>query len=291
MSRKTYFCCVIQILNFLSKHQFLNVIVCLAFFLLVTLPHEFVGVSVAAVFKGVSRKTYDLTILCLGLLILLLFISVFYRQIRKLQNPFIPISFFSLCIILMIVSLHSLIIVNIEIIHFIQYALMAVLIFPLLKNFLSTLIFVTLLGSIDEAYQYYFLSPDRTNYYDFNDVILNLLGAAIGLIFLRSHRGIASILRVDRYKIHTKAWLSYTFFIGISTMLIWQKKTVQTIIDRLGLDLDWETYGAILIRKPTTSFWTEIPPKILYHVVQPIEGVIIVSILLITFGFIYYKAE
>ncbi len=280
-----------QILNFLGKQQLLNVFACIAFYLLVTLPHEFVGVSISAIFKGVSRKSYDFTILCLGLLILFVFVGILFFQIRKLRNPKIPLAFLSLCLILMIVSLNSLIIVNIEIIHFIQYALMAILIFPLLNNFFSTLLVVTLLGSIDEAYQYYFLSPERTNYYDFNDVILNLLGAAIGLIFLRSHKGIASKLRADRNSTHRKAWISYVFFLIIVSLLIGQKSAIQSIINKLGFDLDWETYGSVLIRKSTTSFWTEIPPKILYHIVQPVEGVVIVSILLFTFSFLYYKAE
>jgi len=280
-----------QILNFLSKHSLLNVFVCLGFFLLVTLPHEFVGVSIAAIFKGVSRKSYDLTILCLGLLILLIFIGILISQIWKLTNPKIPIAFFCLCLTLMITSLHSLIIINIEIIHFIQYALMAILIFPLFKNFFSTLLFVTLLGSIDEAYQYYFLSPERTNYYDFNDVILNLLGAAMGLIFLRSHRGIRTMLQADREHIHRITWLSYALIVCLVSIMIWKKSFVQTIINKIGLNLNWENYGSELIRKPTTSFWTEIPPKIIYHVIQPIEGVVIISFLLFTFSFLYYKAE
>lgn len=279
------------ILNFLDKRPLLNVFAGITFFLLVTLPHEYIGVSIAAIFQGVSRKSYDFTILCLGLLILLIFVGILIRQLKKLNKPKIPIAFLSLCLILMGASLHTLIIVNIEIIHFIQYALMAILVFPLFKNFLSTLLFVTLLGSIDEAYQYYFLSPERTNYYDFNDVILNLLGATIGLIFLRSHSGIAALLRADRKAIHIKAWISYALFISLGAILIWQKSSVQNLINNIGFDLDWETYGSVLIRKPTTSFWTEIPPKILYHVVQPIEGLVIISILLFTFSFLYYKAE
>lgn len=198
--------------------------------------------------------------------------------------------FFVFCLLSMFVSLNMLIIVNIEIIHFIQYAFLAILLFPLSKKFFATIVLVTFLGAIDEAYQYYFLSPDRTNYYDFNDVILNLLGAAMGMIFLRSHIGINTLLN-DSAQSFKKIWFYYFFSCSVMTLLIWQKDLVQRFFNAINLDLDWAEFGAILIRIPTTSFWTEIPPKILYHAVQPFEGFIIVTILLFIFSFLYKYAE
>ncbi len=282
---------MIKILTHLSNNKLFNIVIVFLFFLLVSLPHEFVGVNIAALFKGVPRSQYDLTILVIGMMILGGFTFALVRQARLLKEPKYPIFYFLFCLLMMIVSLNILIIVNIEIIHFIQYAVMAILLFPLCKNFLSTLALVTLLGAIDEAYQYYFLSPERTNYYDFNDVILNLLGGAMGLIFLRFHRDIATLIYPDRQSIHKKTWIKYFVFICTGFLLIWQKVPFQKLLDTLGLPFDWAEYGARLIRKPTTGFWTEIPPKIIYHVVQPIEGVLIVSLLLLTFSFLYKGAE
>lgn len=282
---------MIRILQYLSDNRLFNILICIGFYLLVTLPHELVGVSVASVFKGVSRKNYDLTILCIGVALLFGFGFLLFKQLRKLEKPIIPLAFFILCIGLMMESLYMLIIVNIEIIHFIQYAVLAILLFPLCKHFLSTLALVTFLGAIDEAYQYYYLSPQRTNYYDFNDVILNLIGAAIGLTFLRSHKGISNFLMESGRKLNAKVWIYFTAFISFFTVLIWQHSKVQFLLDSIGLSIDWTNFWSVLIRIPTTGFWTEIPPKVIYHVVQPLEGIIVICILFLIFGNLNYKAE
>ncbi len=281
---------MIKILQFLSKRKAINIVLGIIVYLLVTLPHELVGVTIAGIFKGVPRSQYDLTILGISVIILISFAIYLFIQIKKLDKPIYPFAFFMFCLACMVVSLHMLIIVNIEIIHFIQYALLAILLFPLTKNFFTTIVLVAFLGTVDEAYQYYYLSPERTNYYDFNDVILNLLGAAMGMIFLRSHSGINTILTYYT-RAFKKAWIYYFSFCCIMALLIWQNNLIQKFLNLIGLDLDWAGFGAVLIRIPTVSFWTEIPPKILYHVVQPFEGFVIVTILFFIFSFLHKHAE
>lgn len=281
---------MIKFINFLSRRRIQNLTFVVLVYLLVTLPHELVGVTITGIFKGVPRAQYDLTILCIGGVVLLTFASYLFLQLRKLEKLKIPLVFFIFCLTAMIVSLKVIIIVNIEIIHFIQYALLGILLFPLIKNYFATIAMITLLGAIDEAYQYYYLSPQRTNYYDFNDVILNLLGGAMGMIFLRSHISIRQFLS-PRESAHRRTWIYYSMIIAMMSLLIWQKNIIQDGIDMIGLPLDWADFGAVLIRKPTTSFWTEIPPKILYHVVQPFEGICLVTILLFIFSYIYKESE
>ena len=282
---------MVNFLTYLSKHILLNLLICIVFYMLVTLPHEFVGVSIAALFKGVSRAQYDLTIFILALLLFAIFTYNFIKAIRQLDRPAFPFAFFVFCFSAMIASLNMIIIVNIEIIHFIQYAVLACILFPLFKSFFPTLLATVILGAIDEAYQYYYLSPERTNYYDFNDVILNLLGGAMGLIYLRALSGIKLLLRSNLRSVHFTSWIVYFSIISIMFLLIIKKNLVQDIIHSLGLSLNWSTFGSVLVRKPTNGFWTEIPPKIIYHVVQPLEGVIIVTILLAIFSFLYKYTE
>lgn len=281
---------MIKFLHFLSQRKALNLTLGIIVYLLVTLPHEIVGITIAGIFKGVPRSQYDLTILIFSLIILLFFGIYLFLQINRLDKPRYPVAFFTLCLLCIAVSFNMLIIVNIEIIHFIQYCFLAILLFPLSKNLFTTIVLVTFLGAIDEAYQYYFLSPERTNYYDFNDVILNLLGAVMGMIFLRSHKGIRALL-LDSISTFKKTWTRYFGMVLLLTLVVWQKDLVQKGINTVNLDLDWTGYGAILIRKHTTSFWTEIPPQILYHVVQPIEGLLIITTLLFIFSFLYKHAE
>lgn len=46
----------------------------------------------------------------------------------------------------------------------------------------SVLFWTTLLGVLDELFQYLYLTVDYSDYFDFNDVLLNLLGAAAGVL-------------------------------------------------------------------------------------------------------------
>lgn len=73
---------------------------------------------------------------------------------------------------------------TIESIHYPQYALLAFLLgrggVPAETTWLSA----TALGGIDELYQYLFLPRGRPTYLDWNDIVLNAIGAAFGIVAL-----------------------------------------------------------------------------------------------------------
>jgi VanZ family protein len=82
---------------------------------------------------------------------------------------------------------HTLLIVNhVEVIHFAQYGAIGALLALGLRNPTAALIAGTALGIIDEGWQYYVLYadfPDRSKLYlDGNDMVLNLVGTALGVI-------------------------------------------------------------------------------------------------------------
>ena len=76
-----------------------------------------------------------------------------------------------------------------EFAHFPQYALLAVLVARVLdpgRRFGPAgrvLFWTTLLGMVDEVQQYLWLTPTHGDYLDFNDFLVNLLGAAAGVMF------------------------------------------------------------------------------------------------------------
>jgi hypothetical protein len=78
----------------------------------------------------------------------------------------------------------SLLVASVENIHYPQYALLAVLLgragFAAEASWLAA----TGLGVIDELYQYLFLPRGRPTYLDWNDMVLNGLGAAFGTVAL-----------------------------------------------------------------------------------------------------------
>jgi hypothetical protein len=81
-----------------------------------------------------------------------------------------------------------LMVANIENIHYPQYALM---VFMLWRGGLSveaSFLGATVLGALDEGYQFLFLPYGRPTYFDWNDIVLNALGAAFGVLLIQPYR-------------------------------------------------------------------------------------------------------
>lgn len=72
-----------------------------------------------------------------------------------------------------------------EAIHFIQYAFLAIPVFALTLRPSQTVFWAALMGALNEAYQYFVLYPDnREVYFDFDDIVLNLIRAGIGVVMI-----------------------------------------------------------------------------------------------------------
>jgi hypothetical protein len=80
---------------------------------------------------------------------------------------------------------HRLIVVNaVESVHYPQYALIVLLLAPAVGNLEIAWIGATILGAIDEGYQARFLPRGAPDYFDWNDVVLNAIGAAVGVVIV-----------------------------------------------------------------------------------------------------------
>jgi len=69
----------------------------------------------------------------------------------------------------------------IEDVHYPQYALMAVTLAPALPTLEAAWLGATGLGAVDELYQFLELPRGTPSYFDWNDVVLNAIGAAFGI--------------------------------------------------------------------------------------------------------------
>ena len=85
-------------------------------------------------------------------------------------------------ITLAVLAHYLLFVSNIEAVHYPQYAILAIMIYALTGGETVSVVLATLLGAIDEANQYFILYAGRSDLYmDYNDIILNLLGAVFGI--------------------------------------------------------------------------------------------------------------
>jgi len=262
-------------INWLYKHRFINFWGLFFYFLLVVLPHEQVGLLVNKIFGGLERSSYDLIIAILSITILGLSLFYFLKKILKHPNRNLIGFYLISTIILAVCCFKILFVVNIEFVHFVQYAVFAILCFPLTLNYTHTLIWATLAGAFDEAYQYFYLSPHRTDYYDFNDVIINLIGAAFGLIVIK-------IITPAFIKFKWKTFCqSHLFYCLINIGLLIAMAFASNLLGLYPTDNEAQY---LLVKEMPTQFWSTVYPQIIYHILLPAEGLILI------FGlFIFYS--
>jgi hypothetical protein len=182
----------------------------------------------------------------------------------------------------MFLSMFTMMVVNMEAIHFIQYGILAALIFPLVRRFSDALTGAFLLGLLDELYQYIYINPDF-KYYDFNDLILNMLGAGAGLIV------VAMASSVKPFK--PRKWYRSSSFGLIFTMIL------LGIVFSIGLPATffpvppdeqvWHWFSIYRENLPD-QFWTPLYEGRKYHIFSPWEGIATLSLLTVFYSGIDY---
>jgi len=171
-------------------------------------------------------------------------------------------------------SYNTLLVANLESIHYPQYALLAVPVFALTTSFGQTVLAITLLGAVDEAYQFFVL--ENWKYFDFNDIILNLVGGGIGvlLVFTFSTRRPAARTR--------RLWRLVRSPLFLATFLVVAAGFLLYLLGLLKLYPGPDAAGAwIVLSKVASSdaFWITLPWGRKYHVLTPIEGLVLAGVL------------
>lgn len=269
-----------KLINYLENNRVLNWILIVLYYALAVLPHEEVGVWIAKnIMKPLGRDMYNhrmfmIAAMGIGLYALVVLWNVFRKE-KSVQ--WTPLIYLLVNIGLALASWYFLFVFNVEAIHFLQYMLLAILMFPIFRRYGETLFWCTIMGAVDEAYQYFILSPNRTNYYDFNDIILDLIGAAFGLILIRSFR---PVLR-NAAKWYKSSILYCSVLLTVLIGVLYGLGALRFYPDEAFPDA-W-----LLVKKVPEGFWTELKP-VIFHIVEPLEGMLIVVGLLVGFSFLKY---
>ena len=269
-----------NLIGWLHKNRWQNIAVASVYFLLVVLPHEIVGRFIMNdLLSGFSRSRLNSTVLVISLLAFSTFLFFLLRNLIRGDQKGIKLIYLFITLGFMILVYKYLFVLATESAHFPQYALLAIILFPLTLNYSATLFWATLLGAIDEAYQYFYLNPTATGYFDFNDVITDLLGAVLGLLLLWSF-GI-------KEKIQTVPWYKRrTIQTGLGILLV---GGILNLFQVISIYPNGESSKAIitLMNNAPKSFWSYDKVGDLYfHVVHPIEGILIISALFGIYSFL-----
>lgn len=269
---------MLKFIDWFGKNRFWNICIVIIYYLLVVLPHEEVGQFLDRTLDGpLGRTKYNQLVLFLGILGSIGYLILVGFGIKNHPKRLKTVLFYLIFTFLFIfVAIKILMVVNIEMIHFVQYGFLTLLLFPLFADFKTTLFFAIILGGLDEAYQYWVLTPLSTDYYDFNDLIINLLGAALGLILLYANGHKVKLAIIEWYQ----SPVNITAFILSLILLLFYFSGVLCIYP-----VDGQIQPPLLlIRNIQPDFWTIAEPNIKFHVLRPFWGILAGGLL-----FLFYK--
>lgn len=159
---------------------------------------------------------------------------------------------------------------NSEFAHFLQYAIFGFITYWLTRHMGETIAWATLAGAADEGYQYFVLHAGWGIPWDFNDVVLNLFGAAIGAILGASYwsRSGERWWKRPGIIVLCLAYATLLLLLAVGRVTLYEDKSVVTA---------W--FSLSRLRLP--GFWffdaTWGPRRI--HMLSPVEGPLLLAAL------------
>lgn len=265
----------------MNKSLLLKLVLLFIAFSIFTFGHDYFGRTLAAEWDINDRVQFNQRFNTIALILSPLFIMPFlWGVFKERENWHIKLGYLIFTFSMAWFSYKNLLVVNSEMVHFPQYALLALLIFPILKNIPETLFATIFLGILDEGYQYFVLAPEKTAYMDFNDIWLNTIGAGFGVLLT----GVIfpGILN-PKSKYFTphglipKGLILLAFIFGLMYFSEFLGYTVERNPNAI----------YYIFKEYPTNYWTEADFDVKYHIVRPLEGLLAVFM----FCWIFHPAE
>jgi hypothetical protein len=276
---------VSRVLRAFHSHRFRGWLALLAYAAAVTFPHENVQWLMNQIAIRISHHRLYQWSAGIGVAEALLLTLIVVWRLRAHQTRLPLASFWILTLALIAFTRWAFTANDLELVHYPQYLPEGVALVALTLSPPESLAWIVIFGGLDECYQYAVLSRFRPAPYDFNDVFMDLLGGALGvllgMLFLRCTRrqpsdspgppfwkrpGIAAILGVLTTGI--LLWAS-------GLMLLFEDKTDTR---------HW--FSLSRFRAP--AFWFQVPTNgpDRYHTLSPVEGPILILASIALYAFV-----
>lgn len=197
------------------------------------------------------------------------------KSSEKLSRTLKTLGFWFVSILLCFVAYSLLICSMVEIVHFPQYALLALWGIVLIGDTAKAVSIVTFLGILDETVNY-ILHPRFTPYLDFNDMVLNFCGAIVGVAFYHAVTQKA-FLRRDHWIFNVGYGLIFAvvalFTVGILTGIVELENPLADPARAI------QNGHFILSFQHFEPFWRYTGSGIKYHIMAPVEGILLLGVL------------
>lgn len=252
---------------FLEKRRAINLFLVLLYMAAIIGLHDFMVQQSIIMMNYVGLENYNKYVAYISVFIAIIIISFLAFHFYKDPTDRVKKGFYLFTtLILMASHFHFMFEMNIEIIHSLQYGVLGILLFPLSRKIGLSAILSLPIMLIDEWYQYQILYPGYVEYFEFNDIIMNILGLAlfstilwIGGAHLKTY-SIANILKHLGLKI-------ISLYIIITILLL-----ITGIVVLYPEQADNSTW-LILNTVKSKSFWVIHKfTKAQYHILRPIES-------------------
>ncbi len=251
----------------------------LLWYLLSFFGHEDFSNHIYAPLRELTGHVAMEYICAIGIGFIMLFMVFAIRRTAYLESK-LEWGRWLLIVVLILISSSTLMVTNIEIIHFFQYAALLVLLRLCGLAELSAYIFAFLTSLCDEGRQY-FLFPRFTGYFDWNDIFINNIGIVLGILMVRkaatkrSHfaRAITATCVVTGLCI--LVWLLSYIFTG--TLLLNAPLSPGSTPTAFPL-IDGVQYMALSLKEATQPFWQELARGRMYHMFGVIEGFVFCAV-------------
>ncbi len=218
-----------KLIFWLTDHRFGNIVLLLVFFLFSVRGHMVVSQPFYWLVKKTSNAQANVILLCIITPLLLWVLFTFYRELNKHPLRRELSILWSLFLFFAVLSFNTIMPYNAEFMHFPQYMIIAILVFPLLRNAGLTLILCAVLGFLDEVAQYllYF-----SVHFDYNDVTLDILGSAGGILTVLTYVHPETLSAQSWKKIFTHPLYLFWNILIISIALLFFTKVLVLYCDQ-----------------------------------------------------------
>lgn len=291
------------VFGFLSRRPAVSAALAGAFFLGTMVFHDVVQNAVYRFAQWVGRGAdepllrWNVLITAIGAPLLIAFTFMVGLAIRRHPRRRLLIVYWIATLLLIVGSYNSLFIMNSEIVHFPQFAILAALLFPITGRCGETVFWGGLLGAADEAYQYWWLSREYPIYYDFNDVVLNMIGAGLGVLLVLTLAPGAIAARPSPARSSSRNRSRATFgaaaIICAAGLALAVGVAAWSGVLRMLPPQRGDDRPAIVLRAcgPAPAFWVRTPWGKTFHQVSPLEGTAASVLLVVLFTGLDFHRE
>jgi hypothetical protein len=244
----------------------------LAYAAAATFPHETVQYYVDQIARRITHRGLYQASAAIALLLGVLFTIVLLLHSRKRAGRHWINASWVLTIGLIFGAWGTLTANNTELVHYPQYLPEGVALLAMTLSVTESMAWIAIFGGLDECFQYWHLMGGKPVPYDFNDVCMDVLGGATGVVLAMAIlRWEPSKVPTPWKRILTRPGVLVVIFLLIAGIVLWS-------FGLMVLYADGTHYWFALSRVKFPTFWFQVvangPNR--YHTLSPVEGPILI---------------